>query len=245
MKIFLEWFESGLHNLKDIADRVVIIDALRASATIVTAFESNVKTIIPTHSIEEGLVLKESYKDAVFSAEIDGVKVDVADVGNSPTGLKRLLKKKPCKVLILRTSAGSQLIKKAEKLGFGEIIVGSFLNAYAVAKYLSMKKEDVGIVCAGYNKKFFAIEDFLAAGLIISEINGLLEDDVDLEDQALASFLAFQASKENLYEVILQGRSAKRIIEIGEDEDISASLRVNSSSVVPIVIKGSIVPLRP
>jgi len=244
MRIYLAWFSSGLEELRTLSKRVVIIDALRCSATIVTAFEHGIKSVIPVESVDAGRCLKRKNPNVIFSAEIDGVKVPDADVGNSPTKIKEILKAKKCDAIIIRTSAGTKMIKKALELGFEVIIIGTFLNARAVARYVSRENGPLGILCAGYKGMYFTIEDFLAAGAIIEEMRSIISSRLVLDDQALAAHLAFKASKDKLLDIVLRGKSAIRIIEIGEEYDIPESIKINTSSIVPVVVNGKIVGLR-
>jgi len=239
MIVHLAWFIDGLKYLRKVTDHVVIIDALRCSATIVTALEHSVRSIIPVERVKDGLMLKKRFSRALLSAEVDAVKVPDADVGNSPTKIREILSRKRYDVMIIRTSAGTRAIKKALSLGFKTVVIGTFLNARAVAKYLANRAPSVGILCAGYKGKYFAIEDFLAAGAIVGELFSLL-DHLNPEDQALASHLAFKSAKDNLIDVILMGRSARRLAEIGEEYDIQESIRMNVSEVVPVAFKNEI-----
>ena len=60
----------------------VIVDILRATSAIVTAFENGVDRIIPVGTLEEARAFKE--KGFMVAAERDGLVRDFADFGNSP-----------------------------------------------------------------------------------------------------------------------------------------------------------------
>ena len=67
------------------ADReavVVIIDVLRATSSICTAFANGVQEIIPVATVEEAREMKS--KGYLLAAERDGFVLDFADFGNSP-----------------------------------------------------------------------------------------------------------------------------------------------------------------
>ena len=71
-------YESGSHS----NSIVVIIDVLRASSSICTAFENGVTEIIPVAEVSEA----KNYKSRGYlvAAERDGYVLDFADFGNSP-----------------------------------------------------------------------------------------------------------------------------------------------------------------
>src|SRR5512145_848287 len=66
---------------------VVIVDILRATSAIVTAFMNGVKTIIPVGTLEEAQEYKQ--RGYLVAAERDGIVRDFADFGNSPYNFKR------------------------------------------------------------------------------------------------------------------------------------------------------------
>ena len=66
---------------------VVIIDVLRASSAICTAFSNGALTIIPVADIIEAKEYKN--KGYLVAAERDGYVLDFADFGNSPFNFTR------------------------------------------------------------------------------------------------------------------------------------------------------------
>ena len=80
----------------------------------------------------------------------------------------------------------------------------------------------------------FAIEDFLGAGEIISN---LLNN--ELEEMALASYLAIR-DKNMVDEAIKNSRSARKLGEIGLSDDVDFCLKRNIYDSVPVYANGSI-----
>ena len=66
---------------------VVIIDILRASSAICTAFANGAAAIIPVAEVEEAKDYKS--KGYLVAAERDGFVLDFADFGNSPFNFTR------------------------------------------------------------------------------------------------------------------------------------------------------------
>ncbi len=134
---------------KDVA---IMVDALRASATIITALQS-FKTVIPVRKIDNAVSLAAEH-EAVLAGEREGAKIEGFDVGNSPVDIRNF----QGDILVLTTSNGTRIL---EDIPSSTILIGSFLNTQAVAsKALELAKNHVEVVMAGVNRDF-TIEDFL------------------------------------------------------------------------------------
>ena len=97
-------------NLKGMQDSiVVIIDILRATSAICTAFDNGASSIIPVADIPEA----RNYKDRGYlvAAERDGFVLDFADFGNSPFNFTR--EKVAGKTIVYSTTNGTGIIKLA------------------------------------------------------------------------------------------------------------------------------------
>ena len=71
------------YKYSDVNAIVVIVDILRATTVISTAFYEGVKSIIPVTNIEEALLYKNK-RDYIVAAERDGKCVSWFDFSNSP-----------------------------------------------------------------------------------------------------------------------------------------------------------------
>jgi 2-phosphosulfolactate phosphatase len=114
-------------------------------------------------------------------------------------------------------------------------LVGSFINADAVAeKALKAAKDQIEVVMAGVNGRF-AIEDFLGAGSIISH----LQSTCTLDEMAMASVLAsqdFGKTKKAVHESL----SAANLRDLGFEKDVEFCLQLNTSDSVPVYRNGII-----
>ena len=71
-----------LHS-KDIENKqVVVIDILRATTTMVVAYENGANTVVPVEHLDDALVYRE--QGYLIAGERNGVKVEGFDMGNSP-----------------------------------------------------------------------------------------------------------------------------------------------------------------
>jgi len=142
---------------------VVIVDILRATSAIVTAFMHGVKSIIPVATLEEAM----DYKKTGFlvAAERDGIVRDFADFGNSPYNFRPEVI--GGKDIVYSTTNGTQSIMMARESH--RVLIGSYLNLEALVKYIHREDRDLVILCAGWKNKF-NLEDTLFAGVLAEEV---------------------------------------------------------------------------
>lgn len=124
----------------DQTEKIVAIDNLRASGTIVTALSMGVETIIPVADDHEAFQL--AAQGCLTIGEKGGHKIDGYEMGNSPVELSRRLSRQPVKNIAMKTS---NLIPLLLKLPHAYIC--STLNLSAVAGVLA--GERVCVIAAG------------------------------------------------------------------------------------------------
>ena len=140
---------------------VVMIDAIRASASVCTAFMNDIQFVLPVAEIEEARNLKlQGYKTA---GERNGKKLDGFDFGNSPFNFTEENIKG--EKLAFTTTNGTQAVNivKNDKHKNVDLVIGSFINISALSEYLVKQKKDILILCSGW-KNTVNIEDTLFAG---------------------------------------------------------------------------------
>ena len=142
---------------------VVIVDILRATSAIVTAFMNGVKSIIPVATLEEAKAYKA--KGYLVAAERDGIVRDFADFGNSPYNFKREVIEG--KDIVYSTTNGTHCITIAR--ANYRVLIGAYLNMEALADYVVAADRDLLILCAGWKNKF-NLEDSLFAGALAETV---------------------------------------------------------------------------
>lgn len=147
-------------------DVVVVIDALRASSTIVTALAHGLKSVRPVTSVDECV-------GELTAGERGGKQVPQLNLDNSP--LAFLSGSHQGKALVLTTSNGTECLHAAASHPDSVTLVGSLLNADAVARSaLQLARArgcDISLICAGRNNEM-ASEDLIAASEIAMAIPG-------------------------------------------------------------------------
>ncbi len=221
-----------MHLYKTDDRTVVVVDILRATSCMTTALAHGVQSITPFASLEDCLSMKS--KGYFTSGERDGKKVDGFDLGNSP--FEYMDKKLEGQRIAFTTTNGTQAIAKS--IGAREIVIGSFLNLAALAKYLKAGKNDILLVCAGWKGRF-NLEDTLFAGALIEALN----DTVMLEcDAPQACLHLYQVAKPDMMEFLKEASHIKRLANLNIVEDINFCLTFDKYDVVP-VMKDSIIAI--
>lgn len=218
MKVTLS-FEKSVSN-----DISIMVDALRASTTIILALNS-FDRIIPCFTAEEAFKLKNEV-GGVLAGERNGKQMEGFDVGNSPTALKDYESDED--TLILTTTNGTRILENMAPTA----LVGSLVNAKAIGcKGSQIASEHIDVVMAGV-KGQFAIEDFLGSGEILYWICENLED-YELSEYAKAAILASRDFN-LLKEAFIKSRTSKRLIELGHEDDVELCCMKNISENVAI-----------
>jgi len=217
-----------MHLYKTDDRTIVVVDILRATSCMTTALAFGIQSITPFALLEECRAKKD--QGYFISGERDGKKVEGFDLGNSP--FEYMDEKLKGQNIAFTTTNGTQAIAKS--IGAREIVIGSFLNLSALAKYIRQGKNDILIVCAGWKGRF-NLEDTLFAGALIES----LKDHVELEcDAPLASLVLYQQAKSNMIGFLKDASHVKRLANLDIFEDIKFCLTADHFNVVP-VFKGS------
>lgn len=205
-------------------DVSIMVDALRASSTITLALDKFEK-IIPCFTPEEALNIKDEV-GGVLAGERKGKKIDGFEIGNSPTDIEALETGE--KTLILTTTNGTRILENMNST----ILVGSLINAKAVANTsVTMAKDHIDVVMAGV-KGQFALEDFLSSGEILYWICKNV-DDCKLNDLAKAAIMASR-NHNSLKAGFYNSRTGKRLANLGYKKDIDYCCQKNISENVAI-----------
>lgn len=142
---------------------IVVIDAIRMSASIITALANGAEEVVPVAGLEETLKYRES--GYLIAGERDTLKVEGFDFGNSPETY--FPEKVRGRKIAISTTNGTKVLDLIARQNNEEsrVFIGSFLNAKYLAEYLSKLQKNVLIQCSGW-KDTVSTEDLLAAGYI-------------------------------------------------------------------------------
>jgi len=143
---------------------VVAIDVLRAFTTAGYLFEAGVSEIVLVSGVQEALQLKTELPGSLTLGEIDGIKVDAFDLGNSPSQLPShgLAGRR----IIQRTTAGTQGVVLATQAE--TILAAALTNASATARCIQkLAPPEVTLIQTGlFAGQDWGDEDVACADLI-------------------------------------------------------------------------------
>ncbi|MQY80007.1 MAG: 2-phosphosulfolactate phosphatase [Bacteroidetes bacterium] len=215
---------------------VIVVDPLRATSAICTAFENGVKKLIPVGTVDEARAYKNN--GYLVAAERDGYVLDFADFGNSPFNFTP--ERVKGKTIVYSTTNGTQAIQTAGSCY--KVIIGSFLNLTAICKWAIQQDRNIIILCAAWKNKF-NLEDSVLAGAIVEQ---LLESKkyYSICDSALAAMDLWTLAKTDLVGYINKAAQRSRLRDKGLDDVIEYCHTPDSTEVIPVLKENYIVELR-
>lgn len=213
---------SGALEARNRGGVIVIVDALRASATIVTALASGMAAVKPVATAEECV-------GEVTAGERGGHTLPNCRHGNSPTELLRHDYRG--KTLVLTTTNGVECLLASSSPG-ATTLIGTTLNRTAVGRLAARIARQRGcpvtlLIAGRHNRE--TVEDMLAAGEILRAMRG-----VCLHGPALPE-------SHNLERDFRQGPSGRNLVKLGCAEDIRFCAQRDVYDVVPVWRNGLLV----
>jgi 2-phosphosulfolactate phosphatase len=218
-----------LMHLYDVHDRtVVVVDILRATSCMVTAFAHGVESITPFSHLEDCKRMKA--QGYITSGERNGEKVEGFDKGNSP--FEYMGDAVKGRRIAFTTTNGTQAIEKSRYAK--ELIIGAFLNLSTVTHHLLRSQNNVLIVCAGWKGKV-NLEDTLFAGAVMENLKNDIEPDCDAP---LAAQHLYSIAKNDPVKFLSNSTHVKRLNRLNIYQDIEFCLIPDTYSVLPVLIDG-------
>jgi 2-phosphosulfolactate phosphatase len=144
------------HTAKGI---VIVIDVLRAFSTAAYAFSLGVRRILLVGTVEEALSLRPQIPNSKVMGEVNGLRPDGFDFGNSPTYL--IQEDLSGITMIQRTTAGTQGVVRSQNAQV--LLAASLVVANATVQHVKkLGADEVTFVITG--KDFGGGDEDLACG---------------------------------------------------------------------------------
>ncbi len=213
----------------------VIIDVLRATSSICTALMNGATSLIPVSNTETLRQYKsEGY---VVAGERDGITLDFADFGNSPTNFSR--ENIEGKTVIYTTTNGTKSIMMASECH--SVTIGSYLNFSALCSWLEEEQRDVLLFCAGWKNRF-NLEDTLLAGAMCKR---LLEGGRFISecDSVAASLDLWQLAEPDLLSYVEKAAQRGRLRQKRLDDILAYCHTFDLTRVIPVLRGNALVAL--
>lgn len=267
MKITVISTRDGLKGLQQNYNVAVVLDILRATTTITTALWHGCGGVIPVAEVDEARELAKAYPGRLLGGERGSVKLPGFHLGNSP--LEYTGDVVAGRQVVLTTTNGTGTIKLAAQRA-PEVLIGSLLNAAAVAGELLRTGDSVLLACAG-TRGNFSLEDTLGAGWIIKEVLDLrgdkdysgraladnrklnsafyqdetpmdidLDDTLILDDNAVAAYRLAQYYGGRTLDALFDSLHGQKLAQLGMINDLIHCAKLNTCHIVPCYKDGII-----
>ncbi len=212
---------------------IVVVDILRATTAMCTAFGFGARSVVPLKDETEALEMKR--KGWLVAGERDGVKLTFADYGNSPAEFRKADIRD--KDLAYCTTNGTKAIHLAKD--HGQVVIASFVNLEAVAGWLSRDRKDIVILCAGWKGRY-SLEDAIFAGALAELMVNAYHYIAD-SDEALASMILWRKSARRLMETVSRSSHYLRLLGIENRRRLKYCFFPEKFMVVPHLQDGRLV----
>lgn len=205
------------------AERIVVIDALRATATATRALAAGYARVMFTDTVERARQLRAPGR--ILAGEVCCVAPVGFDHGNSP------LEASVCegRELVMVTTNGTRTIVRATRMS-RSVILASMLNLAAVIERLAESPEDVLLVCAG-TRGAPALEDTYVAGRISAELYGPRTDAALIAEATTRAYRSSPAA-------LAAGSHAATLRAAGLGDDVADCACESAFELVPEVAAG-------
>ncbi len=223
---------------KDLQDKtVVVIDALRATSTMITALENGCLGFIPVATIEEAKKLFADQADPglLLGGERRALPVAGFHLGNSPRDYRP--DKVRGKTVIMTTTNGTRALVAASK--GAEVFIGAFLNLGALCRRLQDCGRDILIACAG-EKGLFSLEDTVCGGAMVGRLEGE-GSAVNFSDSALGAKILYEYFAEDIYGMLAACEWGQYLERMGLGKDVRLCAQIDSSQLVPVYREGKVI----
>jgi 2-phosphosulfolactate phosphatase len=218
----------------------VVVDALRASATITCLLQQGAAEVLVVKEVDEAYAYRRAYPETLLVGERGGLKVDGFDFGNSPTEIQGA--DVQGKGVAFTSTTGAQRL--VDCLGASAIIVGTTVNASAVARQVSVmaraERVPIVIIPAGLatDPSVVAEEDWLAATALAARI------ELPIHRASEQPFQRYQRliQSAGILEGFLRSSHGQKLVRLGFMDDIRVCAQIDLiTDIVPTLT--AVVPL--
>jgi 2-phosphosulfolactate phosphatase len=209
----------------------VVFDILRATSTMITALAHGARGIRPVRTIEEAWALKSKMPDALLGGERHGDRIEGFDLGNSPLEYGENVRGRE---IITTTTNGTIALRAVEHAS--AVLPAAFLNIGAIARHLSASAPSaIVLVCAGTFREA-ALEDIIAAGMLISLLPGLA-----LSDSGQLALSVYRQDAQDPRDALRRATNGRALLARGREAEIDWCATVSRFPLVAGMDSGGLV----
>lgn len=213
----------------------IVIDVLRATSTIATAFHVGAEAVQAFSSLEELMERSESWPAShrLRAGERGGKKVEGCDLGNSPLDCTPELF--AGRRMFMSTTNGTRALQCVQ--GVPLVVTAALVNRQRVVQFLQEKQpETVWMVGSGWEGSF-SLEDTVCAGAIASHLATVTQIPlVDLagNDEVVAAVALFDHWRDRLVELLHHASHGQRLLRLGTVADLEFCAQLDVLDVLPM-----------
>ena len=219
---------------------VVVLDVLRASTTIATALAAGAREVIPFLDVEAALAASRDFPRAeiVLGGERRGVKIDLFDLGNSPSEYTPEVV--ASKSVLFTTTNGTRALERCREAH--RVLIGAPVNLKATCAAVA-DTLNTHLICAGTDGRI-SREDVLAAGAIAYQLSRQEASAPKFDDCAqvaqaawrgvvAGAFAAGEPASARLAREYRSSIGGQNLLTLGYEADLATAAAIDSLSSVP------------
>jgi 2-phosphosulfolactate phosphatase len=214
----------------------LVVDVLRATSMVIAAFDAGCARVIPVTDAASARERSRALhpEPVLLAGESGGDRIEGFDLGNSP--LDCTPDSVGGRTLLLTTTNGTAAMLKASEAGAAA--VAALTNVGAAARWAVSTGRDVTVLCAG-EKGGFSLEDAVCAGLLAEGIVRGAAGSA-LTDAAQAARCLGVLYGARLDRLRSDSGWARHLEAQARAADLDCCLRLDRSTVVPVLANGAI-----
>jgi len=200
----------------------VVFDILRATTSMVTAFQHGARSIRPVATVEEARAYAAEHPEVILAGERHGDPPPGFAWGNSPGEFCAATDRH----LVMTTTNGTLGIVQSARAG--QVWIAAFRNLTAIADQIRQANDQpIYLVAAGTGSEM-SLEDVMAAGALC-ELLGI----TDLNDSTRIAALAWQQGRDPLAEGLRKTDNGRSLTRKNRQADIDWAAEVDLATVTP------------
>jgi len=208
----------------------LVVDVLRASTTIITAFASGATAIVPVATPEAARTRARTIQHALTAGERGGERIPGFDLGNSPVEVRQGAV--GGRTIVLTTSNGTRALLAARHAA--AVGIAGLVNLSAAVEWAARQGRDVVVLCAG-SMGAVSLEDQVCAGLLVERLAARAEKPA-LSDVAAGAVELARPYANDITRLATDSRWAQKLTRDGFAADVVACLAIDTLALVPVYL---------
>lgn len=216
-------------------DCAVVIDVLRATTTIASAFQAGAEAVQAFSDLETLMATSEQWpaEKRLRAGERGGQKVEGYDLGNSP--LDCTPERFQGKRLFMSTTNGTRALQRVAAAP--TVITAALVNRQRVVSYLQAQQPaTVWLVGSGWEGSF-SLEDTVCAGAIASDLSHRSQTplkELAGNDEIVAAVALFEHWHDRLVDLLRHASHGQRLLRLGNTIDLDFCAQLDTLDVLPL-----------